>query len=107
MIFKNKEYKAYKYAVECVENELKYPDSATYPSFKKVSIKKSKSTTEIIISSFRENSGNKGKTVKEVWDITGTGKSENSFGMKLNYRFSVTVVLDESGDFWCYQCAIS
>ena len=102
MVFNNEEYKAYKYAIECVSDELRYPDSATYPSFKEVEIEKSSHTTSIIIGSYTN-----GKSIKKAWDISGSGTCENALGMTMNYKFNATVVLDEYGDYWCYECYIS
>lgn len=102
MVFNNKEYKAYKYAIECVEDELKFPDTATYPSFKDVKVRKSQYGSEIILNSYIS-----GKSFEYAWDISGSGKTENALGMQLNYNFSVTVVKDELGDFWCYKCIVN
>ncbi len=102
MVFNNKEYKVYKYAIECVEDDLKFPSTATYPSFKNVEVKKSKYGTEIIIGSYTG-----GKSFEYAWDVSGSGTCENALGMKLNYNFTVTVVEDEYGDFWCYKCIVN
>ena len=102
MIFNNKEYKVYKYALECVEDDLKFPSTATYPSFKNTELMKSKYGTEIIIGSYTG-----GKSFKYAWDVSGCGTCENALGMKLNYNFTVTVVEDKYGDFWCYKCVIN
>ena len=101
MIFNNKEYKAYKYAIECVEDNLKFPSTATYPSFKKTDVRKSKYGAEIILGSYTG-----GKSFKYAWDISGNGTCENALGMELNYSFTVTVVEDEYG-FWCYKCIVN
>ncbi len=102
MVFNNREYKAYKYAIECVEDELKFPSEATYPSFRKTTIKKSEYSTAIILGAW---SG--GKSYKYAWDIRGNGTCENALGMEINYTFTATIVLDEYGDYWCYQCTIN
>ena len=102
MVFNNKEYKVYKYALECVEDDLKFPSTATYPSFKNTELMKSKYGTEIIIGSYAG-----GKSFEYAWDVSGSGTCENALGMKLNYNFTVTVVEDEYGDFWCYKCVIN
>ena len=102
MVFNNKEYKVYKYALECVEDDLKFPSTATYPSFKNTELMKSKYGTEIIIGSYTG-----GKSFEYAWDVSGSGTCENALGMKLNYNFTVTVVEDEYGDFWCYKCVIN
>ena len=102
MVFNNKEYKVYKYALECVEDDLKFPSTATYPSFKNTELMKSKYGTEIIIGSYTG-----GKSFEYAWDVSGSGTCENALGMKLNYNFTVTVVEDEYGDFWCYKCIIN
>ena len=105
MIFNAKEYKAYKYAIECVQDELNYPDTATYPSFKESTVQKSKYGTEIILDSYKGNIS--GQSFDKAWDISGSGTCENALGMTLNYRFKVTVVLSESGTLWCYKCIIN
>ena len=97
-IFSNNEYDVYKYAIECVREDLYYPDTATYPSFNDSTIKKSDYTTELIIS---------GKNFEKAWDVSGSGTCENRLGMTINYRFTVTVVLDEYGKFWCYKCSVT
>ena len=107
MLFHNKEYKVYKYAIECVEDDLKFPNTATYPSFKDTQMTKSNYTTEIIIGSHSIGSPVGGKSIKYAWDVSGSGTCENALGMKLNYNFTVTVVEDENGDFWCYKCIVN
>ena len=102
MVFKNKEYKAYKYAIECVEDRLKFPSEATYPSFKETTVKKSAHGADIILGSYTG-----GKSYKYAWDIRGNGTCENALGMEINYTFTATIVLDEYGDYWCYQCTIN
>ena len=102
MVFSHKEYDAYKYAMECVKKELAYPETAKLPSYKNVAISKSSKTTEIILNKYKG-----GKSCKEAWDISGSGKCENALGMEMNMRFSVTVVLDDYGDYWCYECNVN
>ena len=97
-IFNAKEYKVYEYAIECVEDELRFPDTAEFPSFKDCVINKSIYSTEIIFG---------GKSMKYAWDVSGYGTCENAMGMTLNYSFSVTVVMSKSGEFWCYKCETS
>ena len=103
-IFNAKEYKVYEYAIECVEDELRFPNTAKYPSFKDCSISKSVYSSQIIIDSYVDNSE---KNMKYAWDVSGYGTCENAMGMTLNYSFTVTVVLSESGKFWCYKCDTS
>ena len=102
MIFNNKEYKVYKYAIECVEDDLKFPSTATYPSFKNTEIRKSIYGSEIIIGSYTG-----GKSFEYAWDVSGSGTCENALGVELNYNFTITVVEDEYGDFWCYKCIVN
>ena len=99
MIFNNEEYRVYKFALECVEEDIKYPNTATFPSFNECTIEKSIYGTDIILG---EYSG--GGRFEYAWDVSGGGTCENALGMTLNYSFTVTVVLDEFGDFWCYKC---
>ncbi len=106
IIFNNREYRAYKYAIECVEDELKFPNTATYPSFKDTKVEKSKYGAEIIVDLGTINSSNPGKSFNRAWDISGSGTCENALGMEINYSFLVTVVIDDDGDFWCYQCIL-
>ena len=102
MVLNNKEYKVYKYAIECVENELKFPSTATYPSFKNSKINKSKYSSEIIIASY---SG--GRSFEYAWDVSGNGTCENTLRKKLNYNFIITVVEDKYGYFWCYKSIVN
>lgn len=100
MVLYSKEYKLYQYAIEYVEEELTYPSTAEFPSFSDVNIKKSIYSTQIIIE------GGIYEDFEYAWDISGDGNSENSFGMKMNFRFTVTIVLLESGIYKCYKCDI-
>lgn len=102
MVFNHQEYTAYKYAMECVKDELAFPNTAKLPSFKKVTVSKSSYSSNIIINSYQG-----GKSFDRAWDVSGSGKCENAMGMEMNLRFSVTVVLDDNGDFWCYKCDIN
>ena len=101
-VFNNKEYNAYKYAIECVEDKLKFPNTATYPSFKETKIEKSKYGAAMILDSY---SG--GKSFEYAWDISGSGTCENALGMEINYNFIVTVVMSEYETFWCYKCTVN
>ena len=87
IVFNSKEYNAYKYAIECVKEELRYPNTATYPSFKDCSIEKSEYFVDILIDS--------------------PSDCENAIGMTMNYSFKVTVVLDEFGRYWSYKCVVN
>ena len=100
-IFDNDERKAYRFALECVEDKMKYPNTATFPSFSECRIEKSVYGADIILDSYVG-----GRSFEYAWDVSGGGTCENALGMTLNYSFTVTVVLDEYGDFWCYKCVI-
>lgn len=104
-VFNAKEYKAYEYAIECVEKELSYPNTADFPSFKETTIKKSVYGTRIILDQY-STTGSNGKTMKYAWDISGYFTYENKAGMTCNGAFSITVVLSDSGTLWCYRCDI-
>lgn len=99
IVFNSKEYNAYKYAIECVKEELRYPNTATYPSFKDCSIEKSEYFVDILIDSPSD--------FEKAWDISGSGTCENAIGMTMNYSFKVTVVLDEFGRYWSYKCVVN
>ena len=83
----NKGYMAYKYAMEQVKNELAYPNTAKLPSFTKVSMQR--------------NLPNVNR-----WDISGFGTCENALGMTVNFQFTVMVVVEKSGEIWCYECIV-
>ena len=98
-------YKVYKYAIQCVEDELKYPDSATYPSFSKTNVERDRELTiDLHVGHW---SGNVKRSCEEAWVVRGSGTCENAFKMKMNYTFEVIVVIDDNGDFWCYECIIN
>ena len=96
------EAKVYRYALECVEDDLKYPHTATYPSFKETTIRKSVDSAKIILEQYQG-----GKSCEYAWDVSGSGTCENALGMKVNYRFTVTVVMSKDGELWCYNCYIN
>ena len=105
-IFNTDEYKAYEYAIECVEDKLKFPNTAEFPSFKECTIKKSVYSTQIIQYTYSySNTG--GKSMEYAWDVSGYGTCEDAMARKRNYSFTVTVVLSKSGDLWCYKCETS
>lgn len=106
-IFNPQEYEVYEYAIKCVESELRFPNTAKYPSFRDCSINKSNHSTQIIVDKYKTNSSISNKSMKYAWDVSGYGTCENAMGMTLNYSFTVTVVLSESGEFWCYKCDTS
>lgn len=90
----NKGYKAYKYAKERVKHELMYPDTAKLPSFTKVSMK-----SDLVRS-------NRSHTLTNAWVISGWGTCENALRMTINFRFAVTVVVEKTGEVWCYECTV-
>ena len=106
-IFNAEEYKVYEYAIECVEDELKFPSTADFPSFKDCSIGRSAYAFEIALETYKIGSAISPESVEKVWDVSGYGTCENALGMTLNLSFTVTVVMSESGEFWCYKCDIN
>jgi len=106
--FSSQEYEVYEYAIECVKEELKFPDTADFPSFDDCSINKSAYSQQIITDIYSTtNTGIGNKSMEYAWDVSGFFTVENALGMTLNRYFNVTVVLSDSGKFWCYKCDIN
>jgi len=106
-LFNAEEYKVYEYAIECVKDELKYPNTSDLPSFKDCSVGRSAYASEIAVETYKIGSTISRESVKKVWDVSGYGSCENALSMTVNFSFTVTVVLSESGEFWCYKCDIN
>ena len=106
-IFNPQEYEVYEYAIKCVESELRFPNTAKHPSFRDCSINKSNHSMQIIVDMCKFNSSIKNKSMKYAWDVSGYGTCEDAMCRTVNYSFTVTVVLSESGELWCYKCDTS
>ncbi len=85
---KPQEYKVYKYAIECVEDNLRYPETAKLSSFAKSEIEK----TFIL-----------NPTYFHAWEVTITGTAQNGLGIKGPIHYELVIYEDEYGDFECYQ----
>lgn len=95
----SREYKAYKYAKECVKEELGV-DSAKFSSLGKVTIEKSQYSTDIkyLYQSYEVE-------VKDAFDISGNVTYNNSLGKKVTRKFTVTV-FKVDGFLKCYKCEL-
>lgn len=97
-VLQHDRYDAYEFALKRVEERLKYPETAEFPSFKECTIENA------YVSQFERN----GRVilVEKSWEISGMGTVENQLGMTMNFRFSVVVLKDEYGMFECYSCKV-